>query len=85
MESNLREQIAEIAYSILGFGVDTINEKDVNNERKLLHLIISDSNKALQLVTLIEDEFNIEFDDEDVDLEFFQSFDSILERLKKYI
>ncbi|MDD4032121.1 MAG: acyl carrier protein [Bacteroidales bacterium] len=74
----MKEEIIEIACSILGNEINS----DIN-ERKLLHLIISESNKALEFVTLIEDEFGIEFNDEDIDLDFFLSIDTIIKRINK--
>jgi acyl carrier protein len=46
-------------------------------EKELLYLIISDSAKAIEFVNIIEDEFEIEFDDDDIGLDFFSSFENI--------
>lgn len=45
---------------------------------KLLHVILSESSQALEFVCIVEDEFGIEFDDDEIDLDFFSSFDQIV-------
>jgi len=52
------------------------------NEREALHYIISNSIMATNFVILIEDEFNIEFDDDEVDFDFFSSIDRIVELVR---
>lgn len=42
-----------------------------------LNIIISESTKALAFITTIEDEFKIELDDDDIDLDFFLDIDLI--------
>jgi acyl carrier protein len=51
----------------------------------LLYLIISESLLAITFISIIEEEFDIEFDDDDIDIEFFGSFDEIVLRIKNYI
>ena len=50
-----------------------------------LYSIVSESVLAINFVTMIEEEFDIEIDDDDIDVDFFNSFDEIISRLKKYI
>jgi acyl carrier protein len=54
-------------------------------EGEKLHILLSESSQALELVTTIEDEFEIEFDDDEVDLAFFTSFELIVERIKGHL
>ncbi len=50
-----------------------------------LQMLISESVLALTLVTSIEDEFDIEFEDDEVDISFFASLDAIVNLTHKYI
>jgi acyl carrier protein len=58
--------------------------RDLTTNDKL-HIILSESMQALALVTTIEDELNINFDDEDIDLDFFLEFDKMVERVGKHL
>ena len=51
----------------------------------LLHVILSESSQALEFVCMLEDEYETEFDDEEIDLAFFSSFDTVVERLRRHI
>ncbi|RKY68033.1 MAG: hypothetical protein DRQ02_05460 [Candidatus Latescibacterota bacterium] len=53
--------------------------------RSVLHIILSDSIQAVNFVALIENEFEIEFDDEEIDLDFFLSFDRIAQLIKGHL
>jgi hypothetical protein len=48
-----------------------------------LHIIISESSQALAFVATIEDEFDVELDDDDIDLNFFLDFEVMLARIQK--
>ena len=50
-----------------------------------LHIILSESIQALTLVTTIEDEFKIEFDDDEIDIDFFLDFERMLNILEKHV
>jgi len=50
-----------------------------------LQIILSESIQALTLVTTIEDEFKIEFDDDEIDIDFFLDFDRMLDLLEKHV
>jgi len=59
---------------------------DLSNHRiarKVLHIILSESIQATNFVILIEDEFEIEFEDEEIDMDFFLSIERIA-RLVQY-
>lgn len=49
-----------------------------------LQIILSESTQALSFVTTIEDEFDLEFDDDEVDLDFFMDLNIIIERIKAH-
>lgn len=67
-------------------GADYITKFQLNSafDDTILHIVLSESFQALQFVCQIEDEFLIEFDDDDVDLEFFLSFKEISRLIEKY-
>lgn len=50
-----------------------------------LHIILSESIQALALVTTIEDELNIQYHDEDIDLDFFLDFEIMISRTLHYL
>lgn len=52
------------------------NENEPIND-SLLHVILSESQQALEFVCLLEDEFDLEFDDDDINLDFFLNFEYI--------
>ena len=43
----------------------------------VLYLILSHSLHAIEFVIVLEDEFDIEFDDDDIDLDFFSTYGHI--------
>lgn len=54
-------------------------------DNKILHVILSASSQALEFVCLLEDEYEIEFDDDEIDLDFFSSFDKIAETVFRHL
>ncbi len=70
-----KKQLLEIAESILGDSIDTTTEE---TENKALHVLLSESMQVINFINIVEDEFEIEFDDEQIDLDFFQSFNNIV-------
>jgi acyl carrier protein len=64
---------------------DEYTDETLKIEDSILPIILSESKQALSFVALIEDEFNIEFNDEEVDLEFFSSFNSIESLIFKHL
>ena len=53
--------------------------------RDKLHIILSESIQALALLTTIEDEFDVEFDDEEIDIDFFLDFERMLDILDRHV
>jgi hypothetical protein len=51
----------------------------------VLHAILSDSRQALELVIAIENEFNIEFRDDEVDIDFFMDLQRIVELVEDHL
>lgn len=52
------------------------NDKNIK-DKELLFYIINNSIAAMRYVNLLEDEYEIEFNDEDINLSFFDSFEHI--------
>jgi acyl carrier protein len=80
-ENRIKDKIKEIAESI----VDIDKNEFAAAERSLLYIILSNSQQAVNFVSLIEDEFDIEIDDEYINLDFFESFDKIYRIIYNYI
>ena len=59
-------------------------QEDLISSIPLYH-IISDSSKAIQFVVLIEEEFEIELDDDEIDRYFFSNTNHIIDIIIKHI
>lgn len=60
-----------------------ITTKD--QESEALYYIISESIRATNFVILLEDEFDIEFDDDELDMDFFSGIDRIIQLINKQL
>ena len=71
-----RNDIKNVLRELTG---DFIDEEIISDEaeQKSLFQIVSESTQAMEYVVLIESEFDMEFDDNDIDVEFFSSLDNI--------
>jgi len=78
-QTQIKDQVTSIINNILKYGSD-INIDDLTVQDKL-NIIISESSQALELLTTIEDEFDIELDDDDVDLDFFTNIDVMIVKI----
>lgn len=82
MEKNeIKETIMQLSKEFL---VEEVGF-DLNDEDDPLVIILSDSIQAVNFITLLENEFEIEFDDDEIDLDFFTSFDMIAELIIKHL
>lgn len=54
-------------------------KQDEDYEKNALSIILSSSTQAANFVSVIEEEFDIEFDDDDINVEFFSSTSKIIE------
>lgn len=70
----IKQQLQKLTISYLGPSVDP---KDYADDHSALQTILSDSLQAITFVCLIENEFDIEFEDDEIDLDFFVSCDHI--------
>ena len=78
---NNTDKIMTPLYEIAGYIVGTAVSKQ--NEQEALNRIVNNSGQAILYVSLIENEFEIEIDDEDINLDFFTSFDYVEGIIKK--
>jgi hypothetical protein len=71
----------EIKNKLIDITKDFINDPAIEldeDDQKVLLSIVSDSVLAINYVSLLEDEFEIEFDDDVIDLDFFANgFDNL--------
>lgn len=73
----------EILYSITEEYND-IFPKNVTDDEKL-QMLTSESMLALEFVTSLEDEFSIEFEDEEIDIEFFTNIEKVVSRINFHL
>lgn len=62
---------------------DIFSQCETDDEK--LRLLTSESMLALVFISSVEDEFSIEFDDDEIDIDFFSSVDLLEEKVKKYL
>jgi len=62
--------------------VDYLSNSGYNDR---LQVILGESLQALSFVTTLEDEFGIQFEDEEIDIDFFMSYATALERIKLHV
>jgi len=81
-----RQTVLKIITAIVNLvtGKHFTQEEMISSKQPLYH-IISDSSKAIQFVVLIEEEFEIELDDDEIDLYFFSNIDHIINTIIKHI
>lgn len=68
-------------------GVERVLNEQSNEDsgiHTMLYQIWSDSIQAIHFVTMLEDEFDIEFDDDEIDMDFFLSPTSISRLIEKH-
>jgi acyl carrier protein len=78
----IRDKIIVLINDIVG---DILQNANDLSEGEKLSIILSESMQALIFVTSLEDEFKIQFDDDQIDLEFFQDIDETIDRVYKNI
>lgn len=73
-------RVLEIAKGFLDEETETSAD-----ENTMLHVILSESSQALEFVCSLEDEFEIEFDDDEIDLDFFSDFDRVTDCILSHL
>ncbi|MGI9581035.1 hypothetical protein ACR1PO_07455 [Chryseobacterium sp. RRHN12] len=84
MENNIKEKISDILQDL------TQNEyRDIfegcENDQDRLQLLTSESMLALVFISSLEDEFSIEFEDDELDVNFFSSPEIVENIIKKHL
>ena len=67
-KKQIKSKLNKLVETFLEESFDVSSETD---SRSALHIIVSNSIQAIYFVTLIESEFEIEFDDEEIDFDFW--------------
>ena len=81
-----REQIREKIEGLIDtIVVPIVSEGEGLSPAEKLGIILSESLQALIFVTTVEDEFDIQLDDEEVDLQFFEDIDIIIDRVERHL
>ncbi|NOU17757.1 MAG: acyl carrier protein [Bacteroidales bacterium] len=75
----------EIKAKIVSLAKNILGDNSCSDDNEILHYILSESAQALEFVCLIEDEFNIEFEDEEIDIDFFMDYNVITTRILKHL
>jgi len=78
----IKENLIEIIKSFLTD--EEIDYSNLHHVNKALQIIMGNSVQALTFVSIIEDEFDIEFDDYDVNLNSFLDIEALILLLNKY-
>jgi acyl carrier protein len=75
-KKQIREQILNLLKLFIGNIQENIQEV-IKDPDQLLKLIVTDSRHAINFIVLLEDEFDIEIDDDNINSRFFESIDRI--------
>lgn len=79
----IKSTVLKTAFSIATGRNATEVDGEQYNEDLIFHLILSDSTKAMLYVSSLEDEFDIEFDDDDINMTFFMDSDYVVTCIEK--
>ena len=74
------EQVKTIICAVKGY--DSV---DLNAETRLIEDLHFDSMEMMDLIDRLEQEFEITFSDEDLDLEHFETTRVLLETVRRYV
>ena len=79
---SIYETVSSILVELVGLSIEkSFTNQELND---FLFKLMSNSTKAIQFVSIIEDEFDIEFDDDEIDSDFFYSLNNIVTCIEKY-
>ncbi|HCA08764.1 MULTISPECIES: hypothetical protein [unclassified Chryseobacterium] len=81
MMDNVEQKVSEILRTITG---ENQLFNDLTDEEKI-QMLPSESMLTLQFVTYLEEEFDIEFDDEELDISFFESFENVINAVTNHV
>lgn len=80
----IEEKLQCILIELLGDDYQEVLNLESHLDDSILHVILNESSQALSFVIFIEEEFEIEFDDDEVDINFFLSFEKIVSLINKH-
>jgi acyl carrier protein len=80
-KNNIKQQLIQLTSTFLE--EEELDKLDESGEKSLFLRILSDSMQAITYISLIEGEFDIAFDDDDIDSDFFIGFNKIVELIIK--
>jgi acyl carrier protein len=78
MKNEIRLRVSRIIDEVIG---DSINDKGVLSDQDKLGVILSESLQSLVYVTAIEDEFDIEIEDDQIDIDLFEDIEVTVEKI----
>lgn len=76
--------VVKLDHILNSFFGEENQEKSLTREDKL-RIVTSESVQALAFVATVEDEFELEFEDDEIDLEFLFDFETIVTRVDLHI
>ena len=79
-----KEKVITILNDVTKSDYPEIFPEDMSDDEKL-RMITSESIVALMFVTTIEDEFSVEFNDDEVDIDFFNSIDDLTNKIQQHL
>lgn len=82
-KKEVTRKVIEVIKLCLNEQYNSVSIEKVQNPDQLLILIASNSIWVTNLLMLIEDEFDIEIDDDDICLELFQSIENLINTIMK--
>jgi acyl carrier protein len=81
-ENNIRATVMKIADGIVG---NILPDGEELSDNEKINIILSESLQALIFVTSIEDEFNIQLEDDEIDSVLFQGIDITVEKITQQL
>ncbi|MGR3856207.1 MULTISPECIES: hypothetical protein [Chryseobacterium] len=84
MEINIKQKISDILQDLTQSEYQDIFE-GCENDQERLQLLTSESMLALVFISSLEDEFSIEFEDDELDVNFFSSTELVENIIKKHL
>jgi len=84
MENNIKEKISDILQDLTQNEYRDIFEGCETDQDKL-QLLTSESMLALVFISSLEDEFSIEFEDDELDVNFFSSPEIVENIIKRHL
>ncbi|MDW3191856.1 MAG: hypothetical protein R8G66_05815 [Cytophagales bacterium] len=80
----IEKKLVQILKELLGEDYREVLDLKSDLDDHVLHVVLSESSQALSFVMYIEEEFDLEFDDDEVDLNFFLSIETIVSLIQKH-